>query len=84
MSKDGSAANKPGLFERLSYGAGDFGFNLYWTTISAFLLIFYTDSFGLDPRVAGTMLLTTKLLDSFVDPLMGAISAVRNGPPMWR
>ncbi len=74
MSKDGSAANKPKLFERLSYGAGDFGFNLYWTTISAFLLIFYTDSFGLDPRVAGTMLLTTKLLDAFVDPLMGAIS----------
>jgi glycoside/pentoside/hexuronide:cation symporter, GPH family len=74
MSKDGSAANKPGLFERLSYGAGDFGFNLYWTTISAFLLIFYTDSFGLDPRVAGTMLLTTKLVDSVVDPLMGAIS----------
>lgn len=67
-------SDKPGFYERLSYGAGDFGFNLYWTTISAFLLIFYTDSFGLDPRVAGTMLLTTKLLDSFVDPLMGAIS----------
>lgn len=73
-NNQGRRSDTPGLFERLSYGSGDFGFNLYWTTISAFLLIFYTDSFGLDPRVAGTMLLTTKLLDAFVDPLMGAIS----------
>ena len=75
MSKDDSQrANSPGLWERLSYGSGDFGFNLYWTTITAFLLIFYTDSFGLDPKVAGTMLLTTKIVDAIADPVMGAVS----------
>ncbi len=71
---EGPRADTPGLFERLSYGSGDFGFNLYWTTVSAFLLIFYTDSFGLDPKVAGTMLLATKIVDAFADPLMGAIA----------
>lgn len=66
--------NQPGWLEKLSYGSGDFGFNLYWTTISAFLLIFYTDSFGLNAAAAGTMLLTTKIVDAVVDPVMGAVS----------
>jgi GPH family glycoside/pentoside/hexuronide:cation symporter len=64
----------PGWLEKISYGSGDFGFNLYWTTISAFLLIFYTDSFGLNAAAAGTMLLTTKLVDAFADPIMGAVA----------
>ena len=68
------AVSKPGWLEKLSYGSGDFGFNLYWTTISAFLLIFYTDSFGLDPKVAGTMLLATRIFDAFVDPAVGAFA----------
>lgn len=29
--------------EKLGYGAGDLGLNLYWANISAFLLIFYTE-----------------------------------------
>ncbi len=75
MSKTESRrSDTPGLFERLSYGSGDFGFNLYWTTISAFLLIFYTDSFGLNAAAAGTMLLATRLFDAVVDPVVGALA----------
>jgi GPH family glycoside/pentoside/hexuronide:cation symporter len=74
MTQDTKAAAPPGWLEKISYGSGDFGFNLYWTTISAFLLIFYTDSFGLSAAAAGTMLLTTKLVDAFADPIMGAIA----------
>lgn len=65
---------RPGVWERLSYGSGDFGFNLYWTTISASLLYFYTDSFGLAAGAAGTMLLATKLVDACVDPVVGAFA----------
>jgi GPH family glycoside/pentoside/hexuronide:cation symporter len=74
MTQDAKATAPPGWLEKISYGSGDFGFNLYWTTISAFLLIFYTDSFGLNAAAAGTMLLTTKLVDAFADPIMGAIA----------
>ena len=74
MTQDAKAAAPPGWLEKISYGSGDFGFNLYWTTISAFLLIFYTDSFGLNAAAAGTMLLTTKLVDAFADPIMGAVA----------
>ncbi|ESQ93922.1 MFS transporter [Asticcacaulis benevestitus] len=74
MTNATRTATQPGWLEKITYGFGDFGFNLYWTTISAFLLIFYTDSFGLSAAAAGTMLLTTKLVDACVDPIMGAVS----------
>ena len=60
--------------ERLGYGSGDFGFNLYWTTIASFLAAFYTDVFGISAAAAGTMLLVTKVIDAFTDPVMGAVA----------
>jgi len=62
------------LREKLGYGIGDFGFNLYWANISAFLLIFYTDVMGLAAAAVGTMMLVTKLVDAVTDPLMGALA----------
>jgi sugar (Glycoside-Pentoside-Hexuronide) transporter len=60
--------------EKAGYGIGDFGFNLYWANISAFLLIFYTDVMGLAAAAVGTMMLATRLVDAITDPLMGAIA----------
>ena len=62
------------LREKVGYGLGDFGFNLYWANISAFLLIFYTDVMGLAAAAVGTMLLVTKISDAVTDPLMGALA----------
>lgn len=72
-SKSGALA-QPTWLEQISYASGDFGFNLYWTTISAFLLIFYTDSFGLAPKAVGTMLLVTKIVDAVADPIIGGMA----------
>ncbi|AKC86879.1 MFS transporter [Pseudoxanthomonas suwonensis] len=69
----GDTARLP-LREKIGYGIGDFGFNLYWANISAFLLIFYTDVMGLAAAAVGTMMLVTKLVDAVTDPLMGAIA----------
>jgi len=60
--------------EKLGFGVGDLGFNLYWTTIASFLAAFYTDVFGISAAAAATMLLVTKIIDAFTDPLMGAIA----------
>ncbi|MDR6984650.1 GPH family glycoside/pentoside/hexuronide:cation symporter [Rheinheimera pacifica] len=62
------------LREKVGYGLGDMGFNFYWANISAFLLIYYTDVFGISAAAAGTMMLVTKIVDAFTDPLMGAIA----------
>lgn len=60
--------------EKLGFGAGDLGFNLYWTTIASFLAAFYTDVFGISAAAAGTMLFVTKIVDAFTDPAMGGIA----------
>lgn len=65
---------KLNISEKLGYGFGDMGLNLYWTSISVFLAAFYTDVFGLSAAAAGTMLFTTKIIDAFTDPAMGAIA----------
>ena len=62
------------LKEKIGYGLGDLGFNFYWANISAFLLIFYTDVFGISAAAAGTMFLVTKIVDAFTDPIMGGIA----------
>ena len=71
---DGGIRARLPLREKIGYGIGDFGFNLYWANISAFLLIFYTDVMGLAAAAVGTMMLVTKLVDAITDPLMGALA----------
>ncbi|WP_430456852.1 MFS transporter [Rheinheimera sp.] len=68
------AAQPLRFWEKAGYGVGDIGFNFYWANISAFLLIFYTDVFGISAAAAGTMMLITKIIDAFTDPMMGAIA----------
>jgi glycoside/pentoside/hexuronide:cation symporter, GPH family len=59
---------------RAAYGFGDFGFNLYWTTVSFFILYFYTDVVGLSGTVAGLIFLAAMLWDGITDPLMGYLA----------
>ncbi|WP_298580991.1 MFS transporter [uncultured Luteimonas sp.] len=70
----GGARARLRLREKAGYGIGDFGFNLYWANISAFLLIFYTDVMGLAAAAVGTMMLVTKIVDAITDPLIGALA----------
>ncbi len=58
---------------RLGYGAGDFGCNLVFGTMASYLMVFYTDVFGLSAAIAGTMMLITRTIDAFADTTMGLI-----------
>lgn len=58
--------------EKLSYGIADMGFNFFWTNISTFLLIFYTDVFGLTAGAAASMMFIIKIVNAFTDPMIGA------------
>lgn len=60
--------------EKVGYSLGDMASNFYWRVFDLFLFIFYTDVFGLSPAAVGTMMLVTRLIDAFSDPLMGAIA----------
>ena len=58
--------------EKISYGVADMGFNFYWANIATFLMIFYTDVFGISPAAAGSMLFAIKIINAFTDPMLGA------------
>ena len=58
--------------EKISYGIADMGFNFYWTNIATFLLIYYTDVFGISAGAAASMMFTIKIINAFTDPMIGA------------
>ncbi len=60
--------------EKISYGVADMGFNFYWANIATFLLIFYTDVFGISAAAAASMMFAIKLVNAFTDPLIGALA----------
>lgn len=62
------------LAEKTGYACGDVASNIYWRTIDLFLLIFYTDVFGIPAATVGTMMLVTRLIDAVSDPVMGALA----------
>ncbi len=59
--------------KRIGYGIGDLGCNLVFSTMASYLMVFYTDVFGITAAAAGTMMLVTKFIDAFTDTGMGMI-----------
>jgi GPH family glycoside/pentoside/hexuronide:cation symporter len=58
--------------EKISYGVADMGFNFYWANIATFLMIFYTDVFGISAAAAASMMFMIKIINAFTDPMIGA------------
>jgi len=61
---------------KFSYGIGDISNNIFIVTTGMYLLFFLTNVVGVNPALAGLMLLVPKLWDVIADPIMGAISDV--------
>lgn len=59
---------------RLSYAAGDLGFNFVWQSIELYLLFFYVRELGLSPEAASGIFLAGAVIDWIADPLIGAAS----------
>ena len=60
--------------EKLAYGLGDAGANLIFQTQITFMMFFYTDVFGIEAASAGMIVLISRILDAFNDPIIGAIA----------
>lgn len=69
-----AAADRLPLATRLGYGCGDFGFNLFFTTASLYLLFYYTDVLGLSPAAAGWVFAAALIWDALFDPYMGYLA----------
>ena len=60
--------------EKIGYSLGDASANFVFMTMILFQSKFYTDTFGLEASIAGTLLLVGRLWDAFFDPMMGTIA----------
>ena len=58
----------------MAYGAGDLGPAITANIMVVFLLVFFTNVAGLDPGLAGSILLIGKIWDAINDPMVGALS----------
>lgn len=60
-------------FEMLAFGMGSVGNNLIYGLITSYLLIFYTDTFGISAATAGVIIFGAKIWDGINDTFMGII-----------
>lgn len=63
-----------GIREKIGYGFGDMASSMFWKLFGSYLMIFYTDVFGMPAAVVGTMFLITRIWDSAFDPIIGIIA----------
>ena len=66
--------------QRIGFGSGDLAQNLIYQTVCMYLLIFYTNVYGLKPEVAAFMFLIVRGFDVLGDPLVGAFVDKHNPP----
>jgi GPH family glycoside/pentoside/hexuronide:cation symporter len=67
-------ASKLSFKEKLGYSLGDTASHFVWDMVGFWILIFYTDTFGISAAAAGTIMLIARVWDMINDPLMGIIS----------
>lgn len=57
----------------IKYSFGGLGSNLAFILVMSYLTFFYTDIFGIDSKVVAFLMLISRFIDAFTDPLMGMI-----------
>ena len=65
---------KLSLKEKIGYSLGDTASHFVWDMVGFWILIFYTDTFGISAAAAGTIMLIARFWDMISDPLMGIIA----------
>ena len=67
--------------ERIGFCTGDVAQNIIYQTVSIWLLFYYTNVFGLSPKVAAVMFLVVRIVDVIWDPIVGTFIDKSN--PRW-
>lgn len=66
--------SKVPFVSKLAYGMGDVGCNFSWMFVGNFLMIFYTDVFGISMGAVATLMLFSRFWDAINDPVIGGLS----------
>lgn len=65
---------KISISEKIGYSLGDCSANLVFQMMMIYQTKFYTDVFGLEGAIAGSVMLIARIVDAFVDPTVGILS----------
>ena len=60
-------------YNKVGYGSGDVAGNVVYVLLSAFVMIYLTDTAGLNAGVVGTLMMVSRLFDGFSDVIFGAL-----------
>lgn len=72
--KNNLEQSKVPFISKLAYGMGDVGCNFSWMFVGNFLMIFYTDVFGISMGAVATLMLFSRFWDAINDPVIGGLS----------
>ncbi len=59
--------------QQVGFASGDLAQNLIYQTVSMYLLLFYTNVFGIPSAAAALMFLIVRIVDVIWDPIVGAL-----------
>ena len=62
------------LISKVAYGMGDVGCNFSWMFVGNFLMIFYTDVFGISMGAVAGLMLFSRFWDAVNDPIIGSLT----------
>ena len=60
-------------YNKVGYGSGDVAGNVVYVLLSAFVMIYLTDTAGLNAGIVGTLMMVSRLFDGFSDIIFGAL-----------
>ncbi len=60
-------------YNKIGYGAGDIAGNVIYAFISTFIMIYLTDTAGLNAGIVGTLMMISKFFDGFTDVIFGTL-----------
>ena len=66
--------SKLSIKEKIGYSLGDTASHFVWDMVGFWILIFYTDTYGISAAAAGTIMLIARAWDMISDPIMGIIA----------
>ncbi|MDO3408407.1 MFS transporter [Saccharibacillus sp. CPCC 101409] len=80
-SNSTNPTRKFGMRDKLGYMFGDFGNDFFFILASSFLMVYYTDVFGMSAALVGSLFLIARLWDAVADVTWGRFIDSRKAGP---
>lgn len=60
-------------YNKVGYGSGDLAGNVVYAFLSSFVMLYLTNTVGLNPGIIGTLIMVSKLFDGISDMFFGTM-----------